>query len=105
MARPPLGGDGEPHRAAVGVDRRALEQSALDQGVDGGRHRRAGEREPLGEVARPFLAADDQRQQPVLGEGHVGARPLEDAGEPCQGEHVAVGAGARSGVGDHVPAG
>ena len=47
-------------------------------------------RELPGEAARAFLAADDEGEEPVLGERQVGARPLEGSGDPHQGDDLPV---------------
>ena len=86
------GSDREPDRAAVTVDGGALQEPVGDQRLDRGRDGGAGQRQLPGEPARPLLAAHDQRQEPVLGEREVGARPLERAGDPDQGEDLPVGA-------------
>ena len=85
-------GDREPDRAAVTVDRGALQEPVGDEGLDRGRDGGAGQRQLPGEPARPLLAAHDEGQEAVLGEREVGARPLERAGDPDQGEDLPVGA-------------
>ena len=51
-------------------------QPPLHQGVDGRRDRGLGERQLAGELARPFRAVADHRQQPVLGQVSGGARSV-----------------------------
>ena len=85
-------GDREPDGAAVTVDRGALQEPVGDEGLDRGRDGGAGQRQLPGEPARPLLAAHDEGQEAVLGEREVGARPLERAGDPDQGEDLPIGA-------------
>ena len=68
--------------------RSPLADQCPDRGRDGG----TGQSQLSGEPARPLLAAHDQRQEPVLGEGEVGARLFDRAGDPDQGEDLPVGA-------------
>ena len=75
----------DPDGAAVTVDRGALQEPVGDEGLDRGRDGGAGQRELAGEPARPLLAAHDEGQEAILGEGEVGARPFERGQRPRPG--------------------
>ena len=86
----PLGRDLQAERAAVVVDGRPGHQPVFDQGVDGGGDGGLGERQLTRDQARPLGAAGDHGEEAVLGQGDVGAGPLEHPGQPGEGEHVVV---------------
>ena len=85
-----LGGDLQPQRAPVVVGDGPGHEAALDERVDRRRDRRLGERQAPGDLAGPLGAVGDHGQQPVLGQGQLGARPFEQAGQAGEGEHGGI---------------